>query len=369
MFPRYTTMNQIKDAVWQWQSAIKTRVEALNPSPLVINVKNGLYNVLDDTLSGHTPEYLSTIQLNARYDPTSKCPRFEQFLHEALDEGDIPLIQEMFGYCLVPINRAQKSFVLVGEPGAGKSKLLLTLNQILLGQRNVSNIPWQYLSERFNKAELFGKLANIFSDLPTKNIYDNGVFKALVGEDFVNAERKGRDPFSFQPTARLLFSCNSIPRNYGDKSEGFYRRLIIIRFTKSVPTEKRDPMLLDKFAAEADGILMFAIAGLKRLIARDFQFSESERSRAELEQYRIDSNSALSFISDMCEIRPEVEIERMELYIKYKDYCKASGLIPYSQKAFHRDIELNYPTVRRAVDRLGKRRTWRGLRVVEGGVT
>ena len=61
------------------------------------------------------------------------------------------------------------------------------------------------------------------------------MFKALTGEDFITAERKNKDPFSFRPYARFLFSCNEIPRNYGDKSEGFYRRLIIIRFEKSVP--------------------------------------------------------------------------------------------------------------------------------------
>lgn len=52
-------------------------------------------------------------------------------------------------------------------------------------------------------------------------------------------EKKNRNPFSFQSTARLLFSCNNIPRNYGDRSEGFYRRLIIIRFDHAVPEEKR----------------------------------------------------------------------------------------------------------------------------------
>ena len=61
--------------------------------------------------------------------------------------------------------------------------------------------------------ERFGKLANIFADLPTKNkLDDTGVFKALVGEDFLTVERKNRDPFSFMSKAQLLFSCSTIPR-------------------------------------------------------------------------------------------------------------------------------------------------------------
>ena len=80
---------------------------------------------------------------------------------------------------------------------------------------------------------------------------DNGIFKALTGEDYITAERKNKNPFSFKPYARLLFSCNEIPRNYGDRSEGFYRRLIIIRFENPVPPEKRDPNLIEKLARSA----------------------------------------------------------------------------------------------------------------------
>lgn len=112
--------------------------------------------------------------------------------------------------------------------------------EILLGGDNVSNIPWQGLGDRFNKAELFGKLANIFADLPSKAIDDNGMFKVLTSEDYITAERKNRDPFSFRPYARFLFSCNEIPRNYGDRSIWFYMKesdiaAAILRLLKKMP--------------------------------------------------------------------------------------------------------------------------------------
>ncbi|GHU91787.1 hypothetical protein FACS1894202_13840 [Clostridia bacterium] len=235
----------------------------------------------------------------------------------------------------------------------------------MLGQQNVSNIPWQSLNERFKTAELFGKLANIFADLPTKNIDDNGIFKALVGEDFLTAERKNKDPFSFQPYARLLFSCNSIPRNYGDKSEGFYRRLIIIRFSKHVPENKRDAGLMEKFAAEADGIFMFAVEGLKRLINNAYKFSETPNTKAELQRYRVDSNSVLSFVEYSCNVTADAESERGELFARYRDYCRNAGLTPVSQKTFNKDLEAAHPEIRRSVDKLGKRRTWKGIRIDE----
>jgi putative DNA primase/helicase len=209
-------------------------------------------------------------------------------------------------------------------------------------------------------------LANIFADLPTKNIDDNGIFKALVGEDFLTAERKNKDPFTFQPYARLLFSCNAIPRNYGDKSEGFYRRLIIIRFTQPVPEGKRDAELMDKFAAEADGIFLFAVDGLRRLIINKYRFSETEATRSEVQRYRIDSNSVLSFVEDCCAITPDAETERGELFNHYREYCRNAGLSPVSQKTFNKDFELAHPGVKRGIDRLGKRRVWKGIRLDDG---
>ena len=221
MISRMTKLSQITDTEGQWRMQIQKDARDLNSNPYIINVKNGLLNVIDGTLSDHTPEYLSTVQVAVNYTPGAQCPRFIKYMNESLPPDQVHLVQEMFGYFLIPVNRAQKCFVVVGEAGAGKSVLLLVLNDILLGKENVSNVTWQALNERFKTAELFGKLANIFADLPTKNIDDNGIFKALVGEDYLTVERKNKNPFSFQPYARLLFSCNTIPRNYGDKSEGF----------------------------------------------------------------------------------------------------------------------------------------------------
>ena len=356
-------LNQINDAEGQWRMQILREINELNSNLFLINLRNGLYDVLEDKLLPHTPEYLCTVQLNVSYDHDATCPRFLKFLHESVEDDQVHLIQEILGYFMVPVTRAQKSFVIVGEAGAGKSQLLLVLNEILLGKENVSNVSWQALNERFKTAELFGKLANIFADLPTKNIDDNGIFKALVGEDYLTAERKNKNPFNFQSKARLIFSCNSIPRNYGDRSEGFYRRLIIIRFGHAVPKDKIDPELIDKFRSEADGIFLFALEGLQRLIKQDFKFSETEANRIELQHYREESNSVLGFVADCCVLDPKCEVGSQELFNQYKSYCADSNLSPCSQKTFTKELEAAYGSkVKKGVDKLGKRRTWRGIK-------
>ncbi|WP_082020848.1 phage/plasmid primase, P4 family [Candidatus Soleaferrea massiliensis] len=361
---RYATMSAINDTEGQWRMLIYKPIREINCNPFIINAANGLYNVLDGSFKPHTPEYYSTVQLKAAYRENAGCHKFMKFIKSVLQEPEVYLLQEILGYFLIPVNKAQKSFVLVGAPNAGKSTLLSIVQEILLGSENVSNVPWQSLSDRFKTAELFGKLANIFADLPSKSVDDNGIFKALTGEDYITAERKNKNPFSFKPYARLLFSCNEIPRNYGDRSEGFYRRLIIIRFENTVPPEKRDPNLLDKLAVERDGIFMWALTGLKRLMANSYIFSETDATRAELQRYKVESNSVLSFVEDCCELDENAESIREELFQQYREYCNKNGLKPMSQANFNKDIESLGERVERGFERVSRRKTWRGIRMI-----
>lgn len=359
------TRRDIADCAWQWQIQVVRQTSEINADPLTLNLRNGLYHVIEDTLTPHTPEHLSTVRIQAAYDPEARCPVFMEALEAMLAEPEIWLLQEIMGYVLVPVTKAQKAFIFVGAANAGKSTILSVLQDVLLGRENVSNIPWQDLGERFNKAELFRRLANIFADLPSKAIDDNGMFKSLTGEDYITAERKNRDPFTFRSTARFLFSCNEMPRNYGDRSEGFYRRLVIIPFTKAIPENKRDPDIRSKLAKERDGILMWALEGLRRLIRNEYRFSETETTKAEIERYRVESNSALQFFQECCALDDTSAASRTLVFERYKQFCQDNCLRPMSQNNFNKDIERAYPTITRDIDRLAKMRIWRGMKLLE----
>ena len=77
----HTRLSQIIDATGQWRMQITKSLNELNPNPFFINVRNGLYNVLEDKLYPHSPDYLSTVQLQLYYTPGAECPLFERYLH------------------------------------------------------------------------------------------------------------------------------------------------------------------------------------------------------------------------------------------------------------------------------------------------
>ena len=91
----------------------------------------------------------------------------------------------------------------------------------MLGSANVSHVPLQALDEdRFEVAELDGRLANICGDLDPRAARSSSTFKVLTGgTDQVTAERKFGQPFAFLPSARLIFSANEAPAS-ADLSPG-----------------------------------------------------------------------------------------------------------------------------------------------------
>ena len=78
---------------------------------------------------------------------------------------------------------------------------------------------------------MFGKLANIGDDIGDDFLQGSqvSVFKKIGTGNRIKAERKGQDPFEFNPFIKLLFSANDIPR-MKDKTGAVLRRLVIIPF-------------------------------------------------------------------------------------------------------------------------------------------
>lgn len=360
MLPNYCIMASIRDCREQWDILVSKDFDDFNRNPYLVNVRNGLLDIRDMSFKEHTPSYLSTVQLNVEYNPQVDCPQFKKFLNEVLDCKLIPLVQEIVGYLLTTNTASQKAFVFWGPARTGKSTLLWVVEYLLLGKKNVSNIPWQEIGDKFKTAELLGKLANVFSDLPSKSIDDTGIFKVVTGEDYLMAEKKNKNPFKFKPFARLVFSCNELPRNYVDRTEGFYRRLIIVPFNRQIEKSKIDKALKYKFQREKEGILNWALEGLKRLYENNFEFSENELTDGVKKEYKRENNNVISFVEECCEIDSLFSCSRIEIYEAYKEFCVEAGLKALSQIKFNKELEGNFNITR---SRSGKLRSWNGVRI------
>jgi len=264
------------------------------------------------------------------------------------------LLYEIIGYTLLageyPLHKA---VMLYGEGRNGKS-VYLGLIRKLLGDNNVVSIPLQDITNnksRFILSYLYGKMANISADLPSEALRNTGLFKMLTGEDPITADRKFRDPITFVNYAKMLYSCNELPKVH-DMTPAYWRRWLVIEFPKQFPLNERFKKrlyneLLPKYAAK---ILSYSLL-LVRYVVREgkFSFEESEVDYKEI--WLRETNSVYAFIQDMVKEGvlvkdPDGRVETDELYRLYVKYCDREEREALAKAQFTTELsKLGFPKV------------------------
>ena len=312
---------------------IKTHVNAtdLTVNPYVINLKNTRLDIRTGKCLEFTPDAIEFDRIPVVYDPSAYCADLDKMLNRVFcgDREVIDLFEEMLGYCLIKHSRFQKAFLFYGSGSNGKSTIL-DLIKTFLGARNYSAIALEKVTDRFNTAELEHKLANIGDDVDNVTIKDTGTLKKIFAGNSMLVERKGERPYTLDNLyATHIYSCNAIPRSF-DKSDGFYRRWLLIPFNArfSVNDEDYDPMIADKITAQTalSYLLNIGIRGAQRLIKKG-HFTEPQSVKDALEAYKADNSTVLSWIEDK-ELNEDYFLEkpRDNLYAEFSDWCKCSGI-------------------------------------------
>jgi putative DNA primase/helicase len=253
-----------------------------------INLKNGILRIADRQLLAHTPDWLSDIQLPVAFDPAATCPNTDRFDAQVFPADCLELSHEIVAWLMLPNTSIQKAVLLIGEGGNGKSRKLAQI-QAFLGSRNVRSMSLHQIEgNKFSRAHLRGKLANICPDLPSADLAGTSVFKALLGGDTIEAEHKFCESFVFLPFARLIFSANHAPKS-NDSSAGFFDRWLVIPFegrfrgtSTEILSQDLDAMLQQP--DELSGLLNHALSVIDRVQQRGL--SEPESIRLANEEFR-----------------------------------------------------------------------------------
>lgn len=303
-----------------------------------IAFKNGIYNITTDEFMPFSPQYIITNKIDYDYIPDAYSELVDKTLDKlsCYDKSIRSLLEEVIGYTFYRRNELRKAFILIGDKVNGKSTYL-DMIKTLLGDNNTVALDLGELSDKFKKAELFGKLANIGDDIDDSFISNTAVFKKLVSGDRLNAERKGQDPFDFNNYAKMLFSANEIPR-MKDKSGAVLSRLIIVPFNaKFLPTDPDfDPYIKYKLRQPEcmEYLIQLGLKGLKNVLQYQ-QFTESEKAQNELKKYEEQNNPILLFFKEDVKIENE---PTNVVYRKYLEFCNMNSFKPMSNIEFSKQV-------------------------------
>lgn len=315
---------------------LKLECEA-EPSPFQtdrIHVANGTV-YLDDSFS-EEKEFCRN-RLPVSYNANTQNPEtWLRYLHDLLIPEDILTLQEYFGYCLIPTTKAQKMLMIIGKGGEGKSRLGIVLRALLGSNMNTGSIA-KIESSPFARADLEHQLLLLDDDMKLEALSQTNHLKAIITAELpMDLERKGEQSYQGDLRVRFLGLGNGSLQSLYDRTQGFYRRQIILT-TKDKPADRiDDPYLAEKMCSELEGIFLWALEGLQRLIANDYRFTISDAARENMEEAISDGNNIVDFLQSegyIC-FKADYEARSSDLYEVYKLWCKENAEHPFSMKTF-----------------------------------
>lgn len=226
--------------------------------------------------------------------------------------------------------------IIKGNGGEGKSQIGSVLTA-LFGSNMKDGSIGKVSENRFARADLEHILLCIDDDMRMEALRQTSYVKSIVtAQGKMDLERKGKQSYQGWMFARLLAFSNGDLQALYDRSDGFYRRQLVLT-TKEKPVNRvDDPDLAEKMKAETEGIFLWAFEGLQRLIHQKYKFTESSRIKSNRENVKRDNNNVLEFLESEGYIRfqTEASASSKELYESYRLWCEENSMTALKNRSF-----------------------------------
>jgi len=336
-------VNDVRDCSWKGQRLPE-------PKTSLIPFLNGAFDLDTGEFRNFREEDYFTWTLPHKYNPDAQCPFLYELINSLLPEEQVLTLWELMGYCLWREYNYQKMFFLFGRGSNGKSTFAKVL-ELMLGKDNVSHVSLREIQDnRFAKAQLYRKLANISGELEYTELKNTSVLKQLSGEDTITMDRKYKEPFTYRNYAKLIFLTNEINKSR-DTTEAFYRRLYLIEFPKKF---KQNPQLLHKIETlpeeEWEGLLVLALDNLRKLWTNGLHFTIDLEEEEMEKTYNKLASPLTQFIEENCIATYDREdfIFKFEFLQRFKDWLAEKGRTAYTDSRLKQEMgELGFDEGRR----------------------
>lgn len=283
-------------------------------------------------------------RLPVAYNPEAPTPIvWLRFLSELLEPEDIVTLQEFMGYSLIPTTKGQKMLMLIGRGGEGKSRIGIVLRSIFGSNMNTGNLA-KIETNRFARADLEHELVMVDDDMKIEALPQTNIIKAIITSELpMDLEKKGQQSYQGDLYVRFFGFGNSSLKALYDRSEGFFRRQIILTVKKRDPDRDDDPFLAEKMSSEAEGIFLWCLVGLRRLMANDYRFTISEQAKENMVAAVSEGNNVVDFMASEGYIRltDGAKACSRDLYSVYKNWCEDNAVKPISSNTVLANLNEN----------------------------
>lgn len=346
--------------------AVLTTYRAFDQNPWLINFKNGTLDLRTGDFHLHRREDYLTRIIPYNYDKEAKCPMFDGFLRDFMQENErmITFLWRVMGYTACGVTDEQKMFLLHGDGANGKSTLLNLLldifNQGPSGYGVAANSE-NLLSTRNSSKHETWRMSLAGARLVTCQEVDEGrslaesLLKELTGSDVITGRKLYQDEWSYKPQFTLWMAINHLPHVRGT-DEGIWRRLCVIECNASF-RDKPDRDLPRRLLLEAPGIWA-RIAREARAWIKE-QLTLPREVIVSNTVYRHEQDPLRDFVERWCIVDPEALETRPTLWAAYEEYTAEQKTHTFHErKRFYAALEKQF-----AVKTIKGTRFFAGLRV------
>jgi putative DNA primase/helicase len=276
--------------------------------PDVILAANGLVDLRTGQLRPVRKTDYITRRLAVDYRPGATAPRWERFLTEVFVDFDqnpdpelIEWMQVLIGYSATGRTSEEIFVLLTGNGGNGKSKFVGALEHVFGAYSKTT--PFETLEHKPNSSSIPADLAAlagarfVFAHEAEGKWLNEGRLKAITGGDTITARFMARNFFSFRPAFQLFMSANKKPDVRGQDA-GLWRRVKVVEFRATFRGKTAERDLADQLAAEAEGILAWAVEGARKWYAAGRRLPASASVEMETEDYRVESDILGEFLGE-----------------------------------------------------------------------
>jgi putative DNA primase/helicase len=325
------------------EQGMSARLSDFDADPYLLGVQNGVLDLHKRALVPITPATLVSKRAGVIYDPEATCPLFDQFLLNVQPDADVRrLLCKLVGIWLTGSSNLQKLIFFYGLGANGKTTFI-ELMAWMLGEYS-NRIATEMLMQHQRSPQ--GPSPDIVDLNGRRLIYCNEVeegrrladakVKEMTGGDTLS----GRSPYAkkavtFQPSHKLVMVGNHMPE-VRDNSDGMWRRMLLIHFSQTIPSNAQDPDLLDKLKSEGPGILNWALSGL-----RDYQKNGlciPASISAATDAYRSDQDIIGEWIADDCNFVAGALTSKSLIYDAYRKWAISHGHKPLAQSRLTRKL-------------------------------
>jgi len=305
-----------------------------DPSKLII-FQNGILNIQEYiegkiTLHNPDPNLFAFHVFPYNYDEDLNSNLLENFLYEIFetDLERIKLLQQWYGYNIVPDMSRDTVMLFTGVPRSGKSTLLDTMGH-MLGRDQCVSIDFRDLISPFGREPMLGKLAALLGDVKSPRPNDAEAALEMIlrisGGDPVGVNRKMiRQLAQVYLKTRFTMAMNNLPV-FTDHARAFQARLAVIGFDKSY-VGKEKPELKQQLIKEASRgkMINFALRGLKDL-QENGRFIVPRSSIPILKSITRISSPVVIFVDECCIIHPDQSVSKNMIFEAWQYWCSESG--------------------------------------------